>query len=423
MTSTPMSARLLSGLSPDKLAEFLPFAALSEEQRIILSHHIDVKSIRAGQRIIGSQHKSQMDIFLLSGAVLLESKEFESRSVAAGDYQSAYGLLQQSESPVDIVALEDTEYFSINLEYLASLSVDASTHALKSPEIHAGSTSHAIVHDFYRALDKGKVKLPSLPELVKKISKIMSDDKLGTSQLSQIISSDPKIAARLMKMANSPFYRGMTEVNHLSEAITRLGTETTRHLVTAFSAQEQQESNYPPWIKRHQLKSWKQSILLGALCFVLAQQSQKFSPEEAMLAGLLHNIGELPLLSFAAQYPELEHDPVGLEYILRDARSRVGALILYRWHLPESIVTAVKHTDTWFYEPYETKATLADVLIVARLFSLTMHENSSLENLPLISQLPSYHKVFSENMDDETSNQVLENAKKQVAEMKALLKR
>ena len=408
-------------LAPEVLAKFPVFAELPEEQRIFLSYNLQLLRINAGQRIISSPVHDHLEFFVVSGSLAIELNAGEQRRVAADSELSSIQF-EQFDSGFEIVAIEDTEYFSVHnelLELLHGRDDKSSEHYLT---IQAGSDSHEIVHDFYQSLAKNRVTLPSLPELVKKISHLMSDDKLGANKLSQLIASDANITARLLRMANSPFYRGLIEITQLSDAITRLGLTTTRHLITAFTVKDATDSQLPNWIKKRQLKSWKNSIQLGALCYVLAKQCDRLVPEEAMLAGLLHNIGELPLLNFAAEHPYLEREPEILDEILADASSRVGAIILHKWNLPKALVTAVQHSDTWFFEPYESKPTLTDVLIVARLYSLTMHESGvHSSSLPTFDQLPSYRKLCSGQMDPDATISILENAREQVAEMKALL--
>ena len=407
-------------LAPEVLAKFPVFAELPEEQRIFLSYNLQLLKIGAGQRIISSSAHDHLEFFVVSGSLAIELNAGEQRTVAANSEQNSIQFVQL-DNGFEIVALEDTEYFSVHNELLQLLKgrdEKSSEHYLA---IQAGSNSHEIVHDFYQSLAKNQVTLPSLPELVKKISRVMSDDKLGANKLSQLIASDANITARLLRMANSPFYRGLTEITQLSDAITRLGLTTTRHLITAFTVKDSGDSQLPNWIKRRQLKSWKNSIQLGALCYVLAKQCDRVVPEEAMLAGLLHNIGELPLLNFAAEHPYLELQPEILDQILADTSSRVGAIILHKWNLPKALVTAVQHSDTWFFEPYESEPSLTDVLIVARLYSLTMNEGGASSGLPTFDQLPSYRKLCSGQMDKDAAISILENAREQVAEMKALL--
>jgi len=409
-------------LAPEVLAKFPVFAELPEEQRIFLSYNLQLLKISTGQRIISSSAHDHLEFFVVSGSLAIELNAGEQRTIAANSEQNSIQFVQL-DNDFEIVALEDTEYFSVHNELLQLLKgrdEKSSEHYLT---IQAGSNSHEIVHDFYQSLAKNQVTLPSLPELVRKISRVMSDDKLGANKLSQLIASDANITARLLRMANSPFYRGLNEITQLSDAITRLGLTTTRHLITAFTIKDSGDSQLPNWIKRRQLKSWKNSIQLGALCYVLAKQCDRIVPEEAMLAGLLHNIGELPLLNFAAEHPYLELQSEILDQILADTSSQVGAIILHKWNLPKALVTAVQHSDTWFFEPYESAPSLTDVLIVARLYSLTMNEGGASSGLPTFDQLPSYRKLCSGQMDKDTAISILENAREQVAEMKALLNR
>ncbi|MBB1487406.1 HDOD domain-containing protein [Oceanospirillum sediminis] len=408
-------------VSPHRLADFKPFSDLTSVQQIFLSHLLEVKLLAAGQKIIISKFDLGMGVFLLEGTVRLEPESLRPYQVLAGDAFSQNSLLNACQGRVSIIAETNVEYFIVSAEHLNYLKAEMAPSIVHYPEVYAGSGSHPIVLDFYRELEKNNVHLPSLPELAQQISKAISDENLKTQDLSRLISSDPNLAARLMKMANSPFYRGLNEITHIFDAITRLGLDVTRNLVIAFAIREQEKSTAPLWIRKLLLNSWRQSIQLGALCYVLAQYCERIAPEEALLAGLLHNIGELPLIVFAAQYPEFEFCKDELLSIVSDNRSRVGSIILQEWNLPEALVTAVQNCDTWFYEPYESGPVLTDIVIVARAYNEYLQKDLKAAELPRLESLPSYFKLCGEHSDGKLPDTILDNAREQIGIMKALL--
>lgn len=407
-------------LSPERLAIFVPFSKLDDEQLILLSHRLTIYQVGADQEISPMGDQRPEELFLLSGRVEVISDQHQIL-LSAGDDRSRFSLLNLRPSPNRIISRSPVEYFLLDAELLRSLQAELSSPALPLTTFLANDSNHPLILQFYRSLVENQLSLPALPEVTRRVSQIIVDQELNTEHMASLIAADASVAARLLKLANSPLYRARGTISELSEVVKRLGLNATRHIVLAFALQDQHQQAAPNWIKKRLLRSWKESIQLASLCYVLAKKCTKISPEEALLAGLLHNIGELPLLQFADQYPELAHDPDYLDQIIQEARGQAGAVILHRWNLPTTLVTAVQHADTWFYEPNGQDATLTDILILARLHSMAMNERAP--NAPAISQVPSYEKVSPGALTKEQRLEILEDAKEQIIEIKNLLNR
>lgn len=407
-------------IAPERLAVFQPFSRLADEQRILLSHQLMMQEADANKVISTIGDNSHDEFFLLQGSVVVQGPEIDPIKVTAGDGRSRYSLLSLRPSKVTITASSPVKYFTIDTELMQSLQSENISGDFDNPELMAGSNSHPIVLEFYRALMNNRLELPSLPEVSQRISQIIIDEELDINRIAALVSLDASISARLLHLANSPIYRGRNPVTRLQDAINRLGLKTTRHLVLAFGL-KQQHKTCDPWVKKQLLARWKKSVQMGALCFVLAKHCTRIPPEEALLAGLLHNVGELPLLEFASQYPELHYDNDYLEQVLLEARGQAGAMILHRWNLSVPLVTAVQHVDAWFYQSSVTGPTLADILILARLHSLSVETQSPL--IPDISQIPAFQKVAPGQLSNEMTLTILDSTREQIAEVKSLFSR
>lgn len=402
-----------------RLAVFTPFSKLSDEQLILLSYHIELCHAEAGSEISPMGDSRLDELFLLNGQVEIQSEKHDVITLSAEDDRSRFSLLNIRPSPNQIVSYTPVEYFWLSPEFIQSLQAEYSPSDQPLAEILANEKSHPLVIKFYRSLLADNISLPALPEVTLRVSKAIADEGSNVHHISTLIAADASISARILKLANSPLYRACQSISQLPEAIKRLGLNATRHLILAFALHEQHQQLAPNWIRKRLLRSWKESIQLASLCYVLAKKCTKIPPEEALLAGLLHNIGELPLLQFCDQYPELANDPDYLDQIIQEARGQAGAMILHRWNLPRSLVVAVQHADTWFYEANGEEATLTDILILARLHSLAMNDASPFA--PDIRQVPSYEKVSPGALTKEQRLEILEDAKEQITEIKNLL--
>ncbi len=184
-------------------------------------------------------------------------------------------------------------------------------------------------------------------------------------EIANTIASDPALAARLLRLANSAFY-GPPPVATVREAVVRVGTLEVAALVLAT---EVMRIFYGIPEGRFSMQSfWAHSLQTACLSRVLARSASVPSPEPLWVCGLLHDIGRLLL---ARQVP-LEYGEVldrveagtplvdAEQAILGFTHAQVGAALLRAWRLPEVLAQcAAQH-----HEPY-TALTAAESVVAA----------------------------------------------------------
>jgi HD-like signal output (HDOD) protein len=217
------------------------------------------------------------------------------------------------------------------------------------------------------ALTEDRLTLPTLPEVAVRVSQISRNDDVSASQLAAEISRDPAIAVRLLRVANSSAMRTGRRVENLQQAVTRLGMGLVRSLVAGL-ALEQLFFSRAPALRERLRRIWTDSLEVAALSQVLAGHCTLLNPEIAMLAGLVHQIGSLPLLRFAEAQTDGPIDGRQLDQILHKLQPRVGRLVLQAWDFPEELVSV---PGSWsdFARQHDGPADYADVVTVAALQS------------------------------------------------------
>ena len=190
---------------------------------------------------------------------------------------------------------------------------------------------------------KGQAKVPQMPEAAMRIRKLLEDPRTSLPQLARVINSDPPLAAYLMQFAESPLIRGLRPCVSMSDLLARLGTRqlsslvlgfTTRHL---FAAKERALQNACQ-------QRWRKARERAAYCAVLAQRCNQ-SLDEAMLAGLLQDIGSLLLLSELEQWPDFPRETQAFDELCDYLSGDVGALVLVRWQLPTAIIECARQRN------------------------------------------------------------------------------
>ncbi|MFC4253696.1 HDOD domain-containing protein [Sinimarinibacterium flocculans] len=197
-------------------------------------------------------------------------------------------------------------------------------------------------HDrFYRvvvdALAHDRLTLPTLPEVAHGIRCLVRNEDVSAARLAREILRDPAIAVRLIRVANSAAMRGGHRVDNVQQAVTRLGFDYTRMLVDGL-ALEQMFRARDRELHDRLLLCWRDSVEIAALARTLAEQCTLLHPEMAMLAGLVHRVGVLPILKLAETHAHTVDSDRALDATIDALAPRVGRMILQAWHFPPELV-------------------------------------------------------------------------------------
>jgi HD-like signal output (HDOD) protein len=267
------------------------------------------------------------------------------------------------------------------------------------------------IKKFSQNFTQGELKTPSFPDAAFKIRKAIEQD-CEIDDLVKIVNMDPVISAKLIQVVNSPFYMLMNPISNCFEAINRLGRKTTRDLVTIFSMKNLIKSDNPV-IKKLIQQTWLQSVKVSSISFILAKLTKKADPNEALLAGLLHNIGVLPILSFADSQPGGSYQLSDIELCIDEVYGQIGAIILEEWEFPDSLKQIPLLSANWCTDTSE-KFNLNDIIILAKYHHLLDAPGG--KKMPLIETLPSYQKLENQPLTPEMSLQILHDARQQVSD-------
>lgn len=188
--------------------------------------------------------------------------------------------------------------------------------------------------------------LPTMPHIASLVMEKLSDPHATPKDLHRIISQDQALAARVLKIANSPFYGCARTVTNLTDALVVMGFDSIRSLVVASAMQD--------FFKKFGLAEkllWEHSIACGSLAKQIARRVKYSKIEEAFLAGLLHDIGKVVLNlkmpdemlriveevynDSTQSFIEMEEKAFGFNH------AQVGMLIARKWNFTDSIEEAI----------------------------------------------------------------------------------
>ncbi len=273
---------------------------------------------------------------------------------------------------------------------------------------------NAFLSELFKAIDEHRLTLPTLPEVALRVRDAVESEKSSASQVADIVATDAALSARLLQVVNSPLYRGRNPIDNLQMAVARLGTKLVRSLVVSLIMQQIYQATNDLLDKRFR-QLWEESVQVAAISRVLAQNLGHLDKEQALLAGLIHNIGALPILTMAEKHSELIDDSVELDRVIEALSPRIGERILQEWDFSESLIEVPKHFLELSYA-HEGPADYVDVVIVSRLQTLMGTDHPV--NLHDLNAIPAFSKV---GVEPELQMIDIEGVAEDVAEVEHIL--
>lgn len=261
-----------------------------------------------------------------------------------------------------------------------------------------------------------RVILPGLPEVTLRVRKLLDADAGATAgKIATAISADAVLSTRLLRVVNSPLYRGATAIEDIKGAVTRLGNANVRSIVTSLAMEQIYQSRVAsPQKKRMLARNREHGMMVAALSWFIASRYTTLNAEEAMLAGLIHDIGKLPIIEYAELSPELADETV-FDRLLEVLHPRVGALMLRSWKFSPELITAVAEHEDIYRNPH-TPIDYTDVVIVANLLG---HVGSDHPTTRLDwSIIPAFTRLA---LLPEESIEAMRNAREQINGVRQLL--
>jgi HD-like signal output (HDOD) protein len=250
--------------------------------------------------------------------------------------------------------------------------------------VEARALPNTVVFSFVKGLaaelSQGQVELPSVPDIVIRLQQTLSDDNVTNEVVVRVVGSEPMLAGKLLTMANSvALNTSGRKIADLRTAVARVGFNIVRSAALSFAMEQLRKASEFRHLESQLDVLWKNSVQIAAMCHVIARRFSSLNGDTALLAGLMHNVGRIYILTRASKYPTLTADPLTFNSIVRDWHANVAKALLENWRVAEEIVEAVAG-----YEDLDREArgpvTLTDVLSLAML--LERNRNGSEMNVP-----------------------------------------
>lgn len=413
-------------VSTEQLQAFIPFQSLDEHQLILLASNSRLLSVNKGVKLFINGDIDSNEYFLLKGCVELRSGDGFSQVINAQDEKAKRQLSRLRPRQFDCITSESSDLIVIEADIIEDMQED-SRRAADQEENYGVSEADTIeeleqqeiLADFAKDLRNNKFILPSLPEVAIKVRRLIEDEQASAHTVAAVINTDPAIAAKLIRAANSPIYHGASKCDTTPNAIVRLGLETTRKLVVSFSLKDVFKGS--PELKPYFHSAWQHSVEVSSIAMVLGRMMKlpDLLPDELMLAGLLHDIGVIAALAFVGNRADLISSEAKILSTIDLLRGPAGEAVLKQWHFPDDFIEAAKYAKDW-RRSHPMKADVCDVVQIAKLHSYLRH-HKKIKDLPRIDTIPAFSKLPLGDVTPELTLRILDESNDQIKEAQKLL--
>lgn len=408
-----------------RLQQFASLGELADLQLAALANALDIHSAAPGEVLIKLGSTSDAGFYLLSGQLQLTAADGRVTTMRHTEPSARHQVAHLRPSHYQVKALDRVEYLHVEPELIERIQAEnpLPTTAFGfevnlEEELDSSPVENQLIFRLYEDLNADSLTLPSLPDVALKIGKAISADSTDANRLANLLSNDPAIAAKLLKVANSARYGGLAPTRTLPQAISRLGFRDVHNLVIAFALKEVFSSKSPNLL-RHMTDLWEHSRRVAAMAHALARRLSGFDPDFALLAGLLHDIGTLVVINYASDYPETAENPTHLQEAIAHLRGQLGKMVILKWHLPEELGNVAEEAENWSRSTIG-KPDYVDLIIIAQAHCHI--SRNQMDKIPPLEQIPAFSRLGFEPTA-EHSLRLLKEAAKEIKQTEELLGR
>jgi HD-like signal output (HDOD) protein len=315
----------------------------------------------------------------------------------------------------EVIATAPVRYLKIYADQLTEFAQQLATDSadMDVVEIEQSDEENALTIQLFQDLMSGNLRLPSLPSVAQRIQQAFADDAVNAESICTIIQADPAITAKLIMISNSALYGGQVKIDSLQQAVVRLGFETTRKQILIYAVKELFQGKTSS-MNSLMKNLWKHSQHVACLCRLMANHLKGFDVEQAQLAGLIHDLGEVAILQYAQDNDDLIDNPELLMRAVTKLRPQITGMLLNQWSFGPEFVTVGEECEDWFRNPGD-QPDLCDLVLIAQYHALI--GTPEIKHLPPVATLPAFAKL---GMGDLGVEQILEFLKRSRTEIEAI---
>ena len=271
----------------------------------------------------------------------------------------------------------------------------------------------AVMRKLMLELSLGDIRLPSFPDIAVRVQKVLDDPKASPARVAVVVGSEAALAARIIRLANSAFLNPSGEqISDLRVALTRLGVQLVRCTAVSFALQQMKLGGNDAALRGALQELWRNGALVASIAYVLARETKAANPDEALVTGLMHNIGKLYIMTT----PRAGDMPTATEAwtdAVREWHPKIAVSILKHWRFPPAIVAAVGLQNSKDREGSGEDG-LTDILVAATVLVPCVFDRNMLSDI--VVAVPAFQRL---KMGADDCKRILAASAEQIRSLRA----
>jgi putative nucleotidyltransferase with HDIG domain len=195
-----------------------------------------------------------------------------------------------------------------------------------------------------------KIKdLPTLPSVYFKVDKLLQDKEASTENVARVIEVDPAMSTRILRLVNSAFYGLSAKSNSIPQAVMMMGFKAVKNAIVSVAILDTL-SIKDRYQNFDMADFWRHSVSVAVVSGQLAEKSRLVAPDDAFMAGLLHDIGKIIMLKYFKEdfglvwqtmqetrcsFADAEQEVASIDHV------QIGSYLARKWQLPDHIIEAI----------------------------------------------------------------------------------
>jgi HD-like signal output (HDOD) protein len=272
----------------------------------------------------------------------------------------------------------------------------------------------AFLRDIAKDLSRKELKFPTFIDASLGVRMALTRKDLSSAELSRVVSSEPLLCARVVALANSAALNPSgREVSDVKNAVMIVGQNAVRSLSVSLAMEQIAHAKELEPFKLQARELWEHGLEVAALAFVIGKRRGLANPDEALFAGLVHDLGHFYLMWRATKFPDITAQPEELRVIVHDWHPGIGSALLQSLDLPEAVSRAC--------DEHELSPSVLPPGSLSELISLSNRCAASRANVTP-PEVIADDEWSSGTLDEETTRAIVDEASKEVEALIAVLK-
>jgi len=394
-----------------------------------IGSHAEVRSFSTANELKAEDYKGS-DLYLLAGKVeliagdgkVLQTFDADSERAHKGIFRiTTPGLKAVAKSKIDVLIVDSVV---ARKYYIAKDTVDNEGIIFEDNNVYFQDNSKPdivptndsfnseISHEINQQFKSEQIDLPSLPDVAVQINKILQNPNINLKSVANVIAADPVISTRIIQVANSAMYTGQPRTGSLHHAITRIGLKVTRSIVYSVIVHGLYTPK-TPLTRELMERVYKECIRTGVVSHMLCKATGILEPEQALLAGIVHNIGVIPILIIADKHESLSSDEAELKKVIHDLEHNVGATLLTQWGFSDELVAVAREHNDWFRQG-SGEPDYCDIVQAAKLHCKFIGGEKL--DTPQLHEVSAFNRLNLGKIDPQDGIQFLKDAQQEIKE-------